>query len=215
MFFLQYVAKHYKGEIQEKALGYAEKVANKNIRKIALAKAIRDNNIEKSVPYTKNLANDLYTNDPRLVKELSNKTDWTTDKSTTSILKNNPATYYSKKGTRVKLLGLVGQIGDFLSVFDLLSFAMQDELDFNSPIPLDFGPLSAAAGIAGAFAQELKAEQDELLDEIVLKELEVAKREGRDAVEEFIMDYGHNERYDYRMLSVSKNTADKLSLIHI
>ena len=144
MFFLQYVAKHYKGEIQEKALGYAEKVANKNIRKIALAKAIRDNNIEKSVPYTKNLANDLYTNDPRLVKELSNKTDWTTDKSTTSILKNNPATYYSKKGTRVKLLGLVGQIGDFLSVFDLLSFAMQDELDFNSPIPLDFGPLSAA-----------------------------------------------------------------------
>ena len=118
--------------------------------------------------------------------------------------------YYSKKGKRVKILGLVGQIDDFISLFDLMKFAMEDELNFNQPIPLDFGPLSPVASVAGAFAQELKAEQDEILDEIVLKELEIAKQKGIEAVEQFVDNYGHNERYNYNLLAISNQTANKL-----
>lgn len=207
MFLLQYAEKRIKGEIKKKALNTAKGIASKQIRKIALAKAIRDNRLKNVLPI-KNYLNDYYSNDKNLVNQLKSKTNWDIDDTTK--IKDNPAIYYSQKGIRVQLLGYVQNIGNALNVFRLMKTAMQEDLNTDAPIPLDFGPLTPIAGVAGIFAQELKAEQDEILDQIIAKELDVAKQKGIEAVEKFVDTYSHTKNYKYELLSISEATACKL-----
>jgi len=201
----EYAKGEVKSQLKDKALDILEKGAKTKIRKIALAKVIRNNQLVDAIPFSKNFENDYYTQDTKILNELKNKTDWNVNAKT--HLKSNPLQFYSKKGVRVQLLGFVDQIGNLIDAFDLVKFGLEEDLNFDEPIPISLGPIG---DVAGVFAKELKAEQDEMLDAIIAKKLDLAKRQGIDAVEKFVNTYSHTKNYKYELLAISNKTASKL-----
>ncbi|WP_010522837.1 type VI secretion system tube protein TssD [Aquimarina agarivorans] len=117
--------------------------------------------------------------------------------------------YFSKNGKRVKLLGMLKPIGSLFDVFNLVKTVGED-LDTNKPIPLNFGPLSPIADLLGVLAQEQKAEMDMWLEEEVQTEIDLAKLEGLEATRKAISTWNHNEKFNWQLLPISSDTANKL-----
>jgi len=117
--------------------------------------------------------------------------------------------YFSKNGKRVKLLGMAKHLGSVFDIFNLVKTATQD-LDTSQPLPLDFGPLSPIFDLAGVLVQEQKAEMDQWLEEEVQLEIDLAKLEGLEATRKVINTWNHNEEYNWQLMSISNETANKL-----
>ncbi len=117
--------------------------------------------------------------------------------------------YFSKHGKRVTLLGTVKNLGHVFDIFNLAKTVGED-LDTSQPLPLDFGPLSPIADLAGVLVQEQKAEMDASLEETVQVEIDEAKLKGLEATRKVINSWNHNEAYQWDLLPVSNETANKL-----
>ncbi len=117
--------------------------------------------------------------------------------------------YFSKHGKRVTLLGTVKNLGHVFDIFNLAKTVGED-LDTSQPLPLDFGPLSPIADLAGVLVQEQKAEMDASLEETVQLEIDEAKLKGLEATRKAINTWNHNEEFKWDLLPVSIETANKL-----
>jgi len=196
-------------DIKEEVRKSVTKWGKTTTRKIALAKAIRDNRLEDAIPYSKNFENDYYTNDPNIVKELRNKTDWNIKDKTP--IRNHSAAFYSRTGKRVQILKLIDVFDDTLNIFDVSElFTISEERHFDGWLPVEFGYLHPALEISAMLVEEVKAEQDEIFDQSVAYDLEIVKKKGLKAVERFVADFRNYDRYSYDLLAVSNKIACKL-----
>ncbi|WBX77453.1 hypothetical protein PG911_04085 [Tenacibaculum ovolyticum] len=117
--------------------------------------------------------------------------------------------YFSSNGKRVTMLGMVKNIGTVFDIFNLVKSAGED-LDTSKPLPLDLGPLSPLLDLAGAIVQQQKAEDDMFIEEVVQDEIDLAKLQGLEATRKAINSWNHNKEYNWQLIAVSNETANKL-----
>jgi len=117
--------------------------------------------------------------------------------------------YFSKNGTRVKLLGIAKHFGNIFDIFNLVKTVSED-LDTSQPLPLNFGPLSPVADFLGAAVQQQKAEDDLYFQEEWKEEIDLLKLEGLDAVRQFVDSLSHVDLFEWRLINISGETATKL-----
>jgi len=104
---------------------------------------------------------------------------------------------------------MVKNIGHIFDAINLVK-SVEEDLDTSEPLPLDFGPLSLIADLAGVLVQEQKAEIDMWLEETVQLEVDQAKLQGLEATRKAINTWNHNEEFKWDLLPISSLTANKL-----
>lgn len=217
MLLVKFSTSFIKGEAKNKGLEIAEKVAKKKIEKIAFAKLKKGFMVDnQGKVYTgKRLIykyKEVYSNQGEYFESIERGKDFGykhKDQSLHTTKGISQYDYFSKSGKRVTLLGMIDKIGSVFDIFNLVKSA-GEELDTSKPIPLDFGPFSPIADLAGVLVQEQKAEMDEILEESIQDELDLAKLEGLEATRKVVNTWNHNEAYSWHLLSISKETAGKL-----
>ncbi|WP_010521215.1 type VI secretion system tube protein TssD [Aquimarina agarivorans] len=217
MLLMQFSKGLYAGEIKNKVLDAATEKANKAIKKIAftkLEKGYMADNFGKVYKGDRLIHEykKVYSNSGELFENLKKgknfayKHEGQALKTTKGISQYD---YFSTTGKRVKLLGMVKNLGDIFDIFNLTKTVSED-LDTNKPLPLDFGPLSPIADLAGALIQEQKAEMDMELEADIQKEIDLAKLKGLDATRKAIDTWNHNKKYNWQLMTISSKTANKM-----
>ncbi|WP_010522980.1 type VI secretion system tube protein TssD [Aquimarina agarivorans] len=217
MLLMQFGKGLYGGKIKDKVLDAATKEANKAIKKIAFAKLKKGYMVDNFGKVYKGdrLIHEykkVYSNSGKLFENLKKgknfgyKHEGQPLKTTKGISQYD---YFSTTGKRVTLLGMVKYIGNVLDIFSFTK-TIGEDLDTNKPLPLDFGPLSPIADLAGVLVKDQKAEMDMELEADIQKEIDLAKLKGLDATRKAIDTWNHNEKYNWQLLPVSGKTANKL-----
>ncbi len=131
--------------------------------------------------------------------------------------------FFSKTGKRVKILGVLKVIGgskkvNLFDIIDLFDMATDESDPFGQPLP-DFG-LGSFGKVSGSFAlvwnvagilvSQMKTEDDALMREVEQQDIEKAKLKGLEAVKKEIETYKYNKKYQWHLLPISKETANKL-----
>ena len=109
------------------------------------------------------------------------------------------------------MLGITKHFGNIFDIFNLVKTVSED-LDTSQPLPLNFGPLSPVADFLGAAVQQQKAEDDLYFQEEWKEEIDLLKFEGLDTVREFVNTWSHVEFFEWKLMSISGETATKLIL---
>ena len=201
---------------KDKALDLFAKKSNEQIKKIAFTKLKKGYMVDnQGKVYTgKRLIYEykqIYTNSGEVFENVKQGKNFGYNhgaglKTTKGISQYD---YFSKNGKRVNLLGMVKNIGNVFDIFNFITTAGED-LDTSAPLPLDFGPLSPIADLAGVLVQEQKAEMDQWLDEEVQTEIDIAKLQGLQATRKAINTWNHNKQFKWELLPISNETANKL-----
>ncbi len=216
MLLMEFSKGFVKSKIQEKALDIATKKANAQIKKIAFSKLKKGYMVDSNgkvytgqrliYEYKK-----MYSNDGELFENVQKGKDfgYNHNKVVNTTKGISQYDYFSKNGKRVTLLGMVKNMGNIFDIFNLVKSAGED-LDTSQPLPLDFGPLSPIADLAGVLVQEQKAEMDAWLEESVQLEVDEAKLKGLEATRKAINSWNHNDEFKWELMAISKETANKL-----
>ncbi|QKX05100.1 hypothetical protein HN014_09270 [Aquimarina sp. TRL1] len=203
--------------LKDKALGIIEEKAAEQIKKIAFTKLNKgylvDNNGKL---YTNERLvykyHELYTNSGEVFENVERAKNFGfkhQGKPLTTTKGISQYDYFAKNGKRVTVLRMLTNVGNAFNVFSFLKAAEQD-IDPTAPLPLDFGPLSPIADLTGVLAQEMKADLDEIQEEIVQQELLAAKLQGLEAVKKCVRSYDHTTDYQWELIDISDQTANKL-----
>ncbi|WP_282057139.1 hypothetical protein [Maribacter luteus] len=175
--------------IKDQAIEYGPKYINKKMSSIALARFERATFTAKKTPYSPNILNDIYTQDPKIIKQLKHH-------DFKKVIKDNGVKsleFYGESGTKMKVLGFMkktgSEAGTAFDLFDLFKFATSDGLDFNNPLSFPgvgaLGPIGAAFsllnGVAGLMVKQIKDDQDALLSADMQRQVDKAKLKGLDA----------------------------------
>ncbi|WP_062060449.1 type VI secretion system tube protein TssD [Aquimarina longa] len=214
-----------KTAVKDKIVTGINKAIDKRISNIALAKLERGNMVvntgkvytnPKAGIYNKN----LYTNDGKLLTDIKIRKNFgfRQGDNLTTTKGLSQYDYFSQSGARVKILGLLKQIGSTISFFDLFKFGMDEEEAGTNPLAIQgiagLGGLGAtialAFDVAGILIQPIKAEWDEALDMAIEEELEIAKTKGLNAVRQFVNAYSHTKAHKWELMALSKETANKM-----
>ncbi|WP_234859298.1 type VI secretion system tube protein TssD [Aquimarina aquimarini] len=196
-----------------KATKAIDKAATWGTQKIALTKLERGQLVDNyGKVYTKSrkiYTYDVYTNEGKLLKDVKKGKPFgykhqgdplRTIKGTSQV------DYFAKNGTRVQLIGIAKHVGTFFDFYNILDFAAKDtETAQGEPLPI---PHVLGLATIPIIAQS-KAEWDEDMNMAILHELEQAKTKGLNAVRQFVNSYSHTTNYKWKLIPVSKETADK------
>ena len=216
MLLMEFGKGFVKGEVKKKILDVATKNAEAKIKKIAFAKLKKGYMVDNhGKVYTGQRLiyeyKKMYSNSGELFENVQKGKDFGYNHgnglNTTKGISQYD--YFSKNGKRVTLLGMVKNLGNVFDIFNLVKSAGED-LDTSKPLPLDFGPLSPIADLAGVLVQEQKAEMDMWLEEIVQLEVDEAKLKGLEATRKSINSWNHNKEFEWELLPISNQTANKL-----
>ncbi len=121
--------------------------------------------------------------------------------------------YFMKNGTRVKLLGIAKNSSKLFDIQEVVGMAtnMQDD---SAPLVLPgvgkLNTLSLLFEVSGMLVQQQKAESDMLLEQSIQMDIDLAKLEGLEAIRKEINTWNHDKKFNWRLLSVTKETANKL-----
>ncbi|MDO6811302.1 hypothetical protein Q4603_21990 [Zobellia galactanivorans] len=200
----------------EKTLDIAEKKAGAKIKKIAFTKLKKgfmvDNHGKvytgkrRIYEYKK-----MYSNSGELFKNVQKGKNFGYNhgnglRTTKGISQYD---YFAKNGKRVTMLGMVKNMGRIFDIFSLAKTASED-WDTSEPLSMELGPLSPISDLAGVLVKEQKAEMDMWLEEDIQLEIDLAKLEGLEATRKAINTWNRDKKYNWRLMPISKETADKL-----
>ncbi len=224
--YLKFITGRVTGKIQGKALDALNKKVEKAIHRIAIGK-LEKGSLATSTGRIQTNANagiykkDTFTNEGELLKDLEKRKNWGNVTETTKGISQYD--FFSKTGKRVKILGFLKEIGgskkvNLFDIIDLFYMATDESDPFKQPLP-DFG-LGSFGKVSGSFAlvwnvagilvSQMKAEDDALMREVEQQDIEKAKLKGLEAVKKEIETYKYNKKYQWHLLPISKETANKL-----
>lgn len=203
------------GKIKDKGIKFATNYIDVKISNIALTKLKKgflvDNN---GKIYTgKRLVYEykkMYTNSGEVFEDVVKGKNFGYNHGNGLVTTKGVSQYdfFTKNGKRVKLLGFIKSISGVFDIFDLFKFAT-DESDTSIPSGM-FGPMAPLVDLLGVLVQEQKAEMDMWMEEVVQEEIDLAKLQGLEATRKAINSWNHNEEYNWQLLEISKETANKL-----
>ena len=217
MFLMEFGKSFVNNKVISEGLNALEKGSEKQIKKIAFAKMEKGYMVDNhGKVYTGKRRiyeyKEMYSNSGELFEDIKRGKDFGykhAGKPLHTTKGISQYDYFSKNGKRVKLLGLAKSLGSVFDIFNLVKTVGED-LDTSNPIPLDFGPLSPIADLAGVLVQEQKAEMDQLLEEDMQLEIDLAKLEGLEATRKAINAWNNSKGVYWELLPVSNETANKL-----
>ncbi|OEK08617.1 hypothetical protein A8C32_03980 [Flavivirga aquatica] len=217
MLLMEFGKKFASKKIKDKALEIATKQAEKQIKKIAFAKLKKGYMVDNlgKVYKGRRLIYEykrIYDNIGEAFENVQKGKDFGykhVNKPHITTKGISQYDYFSKSGKRVTVLGMVKNLGHVFDIFNLTK-AVGEDLDTTKPLPLDFGPLSPIADLAGVLVQQQKAEMDMWLEEDVQEEIDLAKLQGIEATRKAINTWNHNENLNWQLMAISNETANKL-----
>lgn len=224
--YLKFMGGMAKGKLKDKALDLANNKIEKAIHRIALGKLEKGSLVTNTGRIQTNAnaqiyAKNTYTNEGELLEKLKKRNNWGNATETTRGISQYD--FFTKTGKRVKVLGFLKDATfndkvNFFDVIDLFSYATDETDPFGQPLP-DFG-LGAFGGVLGSFTlvwnvagllvAQMKAEDDAFMREVDQIKIEKAKLEGLEAVRNEINTWNHNKDYEWDLLPISIETANKL-----
>lgn len=221
LLLMEFIKGKVKGKIISKALKFIKDEIGTSISTIALTKLERGSLVTntgrvqtnaQSIIYQK----DTYTNDGTLIEDLKSRKNWGNANETTKGISQYD--YFTQTGKRVRILGFLKNIDTALDFFDLLKFGMKEELNTASPLgSMGLGAIGAIGGafalvnsVAGLLVKQMKEEDSIYMEEVVQKELRMAKETGLEGIRRFVHQWGHNEEYKYILLPLFEETVNEL-----
>ncbi len=219
---MKFIKGKVKGKLTKKALNFIDNIVDQEISSIAMTKLEKGSLVTstgrvQTNPYAAIYNYDeVYTNDGTLIENLKKRKNFGNQSETTKGISQYD--YFTTTGKRVQVLGFLKNIGTGLDFFDVIKFGMEDELDTYSPMgAMGIGGLGTIGGsfalvftVAGILVKQLKDEQDAWLEESVQQELAQAKLRGLEGVREFINNWGHNEKFAFKLEKFSKTVVNKI-----
>ncbi len=195
------------GDVKDKIVNWAEKT----ITKVALGKLEKGylmSNTGTEYQVTSRVVNkNIYTNDGTIIKDAKQAKNMGNGFYTTKGISQYD--YYATQGVRVKILGVLKELGNIFDLLDLANFAREANekgLDHSKPLSIPLGVLTPLNNLAGVIISDMVADIDETHEAVFQQELAKAKEEGLEAVERLVS----NNSFGYVCEPVRSNTAQKL-----
>ena len=211
------VLEHMGGIIKDQAIGSTTEFLEKKISSVALARFDKATFAAQNTPYSPNIFNDIYTQDPKIIEELKHH-------DFKKLIKNNGVRtlqFYGKTGAKMKVVGFMkktgANTGTAIDLFDLFKFGVSDGLDFENPLSFPgvggLGPIGAAFsllnGVAGLMIKQLKDEDDATLTADIQRQINKAKFQGLDAAMAEVGSWFHRLN-KWKFKSITKKSANLL-----
>ncbi|PID68989.1 MAG: hypothetical protein CR968_00195 [Flavobacteriia bacterium] len=204
------------GLVFDKLVDASGSVIDKQISKIALAKLgkgfMADNNGkvytgERLIYEYKK----LYTNSGELLENVRMGKNFGYNQGDGVVTTKGISQYdfFTQNGKRVKLLGLLKTAGEVYDFFDIFRFSTSED-PMNETLPVQLGALTPIAAVTGLLVQEQKAKMDMFVDEVAQMDINIAKLQGLEATRKAVESWNHNEDYQWDLLAISQETANKL-----
>ena len=208
---------HALGISRDQVIAAGTEYVDKKISSIALARFEKATLAATKTPYSPNLLNDIYTQDPNIIEQLK-QNDFK------KVIKNNGVKtleFYGESGAKMKVLGFMKKTGSgagtAFDLFDLINFSASDGLDFENPLSFPgvgaLGPIGAAFalvnGVAGLLVKQLKDEHDSILSADIQRQVDKAKIKGLDATKAEVGSW-YTSINTWKFKTISKETANNL-----
>ncbi len=214
MLIMEFAKAEIISELKSKGISLIEQQADAVITNIALTKlekGILVGSTGKEYTTSRITTKDIYKNDGTVLKGVNQGENFGNKVMTTKGI--SQFDYQATNGLRVKVLGLLKQLGTAVDIFNYFQFVKDGGPDTSEALQLNLGPLTPLMDLAGVLVADMKSDMQDQLSDLQRKKFDATKLQGWDAVRKYINATKQVPEYDDNSLTwmdVSPVTANKL-----